>query len=253
MKATTPEHGKSKLKAAAHGETLLSQGQLSDTNVAAWLKQHPQFFHKHPDLLLQLSIPHESGTAISLLERQVAVFRERQSALHDQIQEFFKNARNNDNLFEKTRAVILELLHCTNLAALQRVITDKLRIDFAASAAALVFVSDLPESVGVTRLPTAAVRTALGNLMQKPGTYCGPLNWAQKSLLFPKQIPTIISAAIVPLQILDSSRIRRDYGFPLLLIGSSEDNQFNSSLDTLFLDFIGEVLTSKLQTIIAAS
>ena len=203
--------------------------------------------------MLQLSIPHESGTAISLLERQVAVFRERQSVLHDQIQEFFKNARNNDNLFEKTRAVILELLHCTNLAALQRVITDKLRIDFAASAAALVFVSDLPESVGVTRLPTAAVRTALGNLMQKPGTYCGPLNWAQKSLLFPKQIPTIISAAIVPLQILDSSRIRRDYGFPLLLIGSSEDNQFNSSLDTLFLDFIGEVLTSKLQTIIAAS
>ena len=36
MKATTPEHGKSKLKAAAHGETLLSQGELSDTNVAAW-------------------------------------------------------------------------------------------------------------------------------------------------------------------------------------------------------------------------
>jgi uncharacterized protein YigA (DUF484 family) len=55
------------------------------------------------------------------------------------------------------------------------------------------------------------------------------------------------------LQILENSRIRRDYGFPLLLIGSSEDNQFNSSLDTLFLDFIGEVLTSKLQTIIAVS
>jgi len=51
-----------------------------------------------------------------------------------------------------------------------------------------------------------------------------------------------VSAAIVPLHLPEGSPIRTRYGLPLLLIGSVELQHFNSSLDTLFLDFIGEVL-----------
>src|SRR5690349_6364514 len=81
---------------------------LDDAAVADWLRKHPEFFHGHADLLMELSIPHESGKAIALLERPVALFRERQSSLQDQIFEFIGNARNNDNLFEKTRLVVLD-------------------------------------------------------------------------------------------------------------------------------------------------
>src|SRR5690606_36478995 len=115
---------------------------INDKAVAAWLRRHPDFFHQHADLLLELSIPHDSGHAISLLERQVAVFRQRQGNLQDQIHEFISNARDNDNLFEKTRIVILELLRCSTLDALLKVVSGQLLEEFGANAAALVFVTD---------------------------------------------------------------------------------------------------------------
>jgi len=225
--------------------------ELDDKAVAAWLAQHPRFFHQHPELLLALSIPHESGRAISLLERQVAVFRERQHSLQDQIHEFIGNARTNDNLFEKTRLAVLDLLRCDSLPVLLKLVTEKLPVDFDASAATLLFVADHAPSgpVACQWLHTADVKTALGDLFAKQRTYCGALNGAQQQLLFAERLPLIVSAAIVPLHLPEGSTIRRDYGLPLLLIGSSEGQHFNSSLDTLFLDFIGEILAVHLQNL----
>ena len=225
-----------------------ADNNLDDSAVAAWLRKHPTFFHGHPDLLMDLSIPHESGKAISLLERQVAVFRERQSSLQDQIFEFIGNARNNDNLFEKTRLVVLDILRANSFPAVLDLMAERLRADFDASASALVFVSDASGgSTPVTRLATTAVKTALGDLFAKQRTYCGALNQVQQQLLFPSQQAPIVSAAIVPLHLPEDSAVRAQYGLPLLLIGSAREQHFNSSLDTLFLDFIGEVLSVRLQ------
>lgn len=222
--------------------------------VAAWLDQNRAFFHQHPELLLELSIPHESGGAISLLERQVAVFRERQGNLQDQIHEFIGNARANDNLFEKTRLVVLELLRCTTLAALQAAIEGRLRSEFDASASALIFVADAatPQDAAFRRLATADVKAALGDLFAKQRTYCGALNHAQQQLLFTDHMPPIVSAAIVPVHLSDTAPLRQAHGLPLLLIGSVEEQHFNGSLDTLFLDFIGEVLAAHMQNLAAA-
>ena len=228
---------------------------IDDKAIAAWLHKHPLFFHQHADLLLELSIPHESGKAISLLERQVAVFRERQSTLQDQIHEFIGNARDNDNLFEKTRLVVLELLRCRNLDELHPVIAERLLTEFDASACALVFVADTAAAQHdkYRQLQTLDVKAALGDLFAKQRTYCGALNSRQQALLFPGQKKAIVSAAIVPLHLPETSSLRQRSGLPLLLIGSTEEQHFNSSLDTLFLDFIGEVLTAHLLNLTAAT
>jgi uncharacterized protein YigA (DUF484 family) len=222
---------------------------IDEAAVAAWLKQHPDFFHNQTELLLQLSIPHASGKAVSLLERQVTVYRERLDLLQDQAHEFLNNAHENDTLFEKTRMVILDILHCKTLEELMAVIRDKLSVEFAASAAALVFVSTQTTAAGVTRLMPVTVKTAMGELFEKQRTWCGVLNGAQQLLLFSGYNPAIISAAIVPLHVPENSAVRSELGIPLLLIGSEEEKHFNSSLGTLFLDFIGEVLAVHLQTI----
>ncbi len=48
-----------------------SNNELSAQDVASYLKTNPEFFIEQEDLLADLSLPHESGKAISLLERQV--------------------------------------------------------------------------------------------------------------------------------------------------------------------------------------
>ena len=50
---------------------------LTADQVAAYLKENPDFFINRDSLLAEITLPHESGKAISLLERQVRVLRER--------------------------------------------------------------------------------------------------------------------------------------------------------------------------------
>ena len=54
-----------------------SNNELSAQDVASYLKTNPEFFIEQEDLLADLSLPHESGKAISLLERQVTILRDR--------------------------------------------------------------------------------------------------------------------------------------------------------------------------------
>lgn len=234
---------------AAEAQTARPEQELDAATVATWLLKHPQFFRDQPELLMALQIPHDSGKAVSLLERQVALFRERHQQMEAQFEEIIGNARENDVLFEITRMVILDLLRCRDLGALNKAIEDRLKDDFEATAARLVFVSDqdIADESRQHHLPQTAVRTALGELFQKQRTWCGPLNRVQQQLLFKGVEAAIVSAAIVPLHLPDGSRVLQRFGQPLLLVGSSSEQHFNSSLDTLFLDFIGEVLAVHLE------
>ena len=47
--------------------------QPSEEAVARYLRNHPGFFLNNEDLLADLKLAHNSGRAVSLLERQVEV------------------------------------------------------------------------------------------------------------------------------------------------------------------------------------
>lgn len=45
-------------------------------DMVRYLRDHPNFFEGHQDLLADMILPHETGTAVSLIERQVQILRE---------------------------------------------------------------------------------------------------------------------------------------------------------------------------------
>ena len=49
--------------------------------VAAYLLLNPDFLESHPQVFEALDVPHPTGGAVSLVERQVAVLRERNRAV----------------------------------------------------------------------------------------------------------------------------------------------------------------------------
>lgn len=51
--------------------------QLTEAQVAEFLQQHPDFFTRNAKLLEKLHVPHETGRAVSLVERQTSVLREK--------------------------------------------------------------------------------------------------------------------------------------------------------------------------------
>ncbi|MAY02608.1 MAG: hypothetical protein CMQ38_06490 [Gammaproteobacteria bacterium] len=220
---------------------------LDEASVASFLLDHPEFFASHEELLAKMIIPHRSGGAISLLERQVALLRRKNEESQDKIDNFIENARENDELFEKTRTVILDIVNTNSLIELSDLISNKLNKDFDATASQLFFAGDPETDSPLQILPLEQTKKVLGKLFQRKRAYCGTLKPEQTELFFP-DTPSINSAAIVPIHLQDAAKLKNSLpGIPIMLIASKKPQHFNSSLDTLFLDFIGEVLSAHIK------
>ena len=98
------------------------QTPLSDQAVLNFLRQSPDFFLRHPSALSELNLPHESGQAVSLIERQIDILRERNMTMRRRMNELLQAARSNDEIFAKTRSLNLALLEVNSWPELNEVL-----------------------------------------------------------------------------------------------------------------------------------
>ena len=104
----------------------------SDQSVLDFLRQSPDFFLRHPSALSELSLPHESGEAVSLIERQIDILRERNVTMRKRMNELLQAARMNDEIFAKTRSLNLALLEVDSWPELNEVLATHVLVDFEA-------------------------------------------------------------------------------------------------------------------------
>ena len=83
---------------------------LDPKDVEAFLRAHPNFLQDRPGLLAVLNLPHGGEGAVSLVERQVSVLRERNIASRQKLAELSDIGRENDRLLDATRNTIIALL-----------------------------------------------------------------------------------------------------------------------------------------------
>ncbi len=89
--------------------------KLTREQVAAFLQNDPDFFLEYEYLLEVLSVPHPSGAAISLVERQSSLLRNKNKMLTVHLSDLCDAARHNDTQFEKTKRMVLALLDAQTL------------------------------------------------------------------------------------------------------------------------------------------
>jgi len=71
---------------------------ISDDDVIKHLTGNPEFFVNNQNVLARLRVPHASGNAVSLIERQVSVLRGRCTHLENSLRDLIAVARENENL-----------------------------------------------------------------------------------------------------------------------------------------------------------
>lgn len=219
----------------------LTSSHLSHEEVEAFLRDHPDFFMSRDSLLSELNLPHESGSAISLVERQVSVLRDRSRDLRKRLGLLLDTARENDRLFHKTQDLVLGLLEAKNLDEVCTTVQSTLRDVYQVDTNSLILFGDPAAFSGVNALvlrhEEAAAR--IGTILNNNKATCGALREAEMAFLFPQAPRSVGSAAVAPLM---------HYGdgaqgmFGLLAIGSFDPDRYRSSMGTLFLSYIGEVL-----------
>lgn len=209
---------------------------LEPEQVAAFLQANTHFFEAYPDLLAELSLPHESGGAVSLVERQIAVLRERNMETRHRLSKLLDNARDNDKIFDKTKRLVLTLLEGQDLGDIVDALYYCFDKDFAIQYTRLYFFGNIDKipSSQAHIVSFAAARDNIGSILKNNRAFCGSLGQKEMQFIFGKNADEINSVAIVPLM--------HGNAFGLLAIGNRDPHYYRSSMGTLFLGYIAEVL-----------
>ncbi len=211
-----------------------------------FLRSHPRFFEQHPEILAELSIPHDAG-ATSLIERQVAVLREQRDDLSARLDALYATARENQALADQFHRLLLELLEARTPEALVKTLARGLKLHLEADAVSLALYPSDPESLPAALRPDDTSAAAMDAARERLDGYffglqpvCGPLSTELNSLLFPAQQDAISSAALLPLS------LGPDYP-GVLAVGSTDPERFVSDQGTLFLEQLGEAASCALR------
>ncbi len=214
-------------------------GELTREQVADYLRKHPDFFVDQDELLRTLTLPHDSGQAISLVERQIHLFREQRDNLRRELVELVTIARQNDRLFEKSKRMLIQVIEARTLNDMASVIDDSIRGDFGLDAASIMLFTDVDlqdSSRGALQVVSPDLaRERLGSLLEGDCAVCGQFRPSEREFLFPGREEPVASVALVPL--------RSDELVGVFAVGSCTPGYFDKSMGSLFLSYISDTLS----------
>jgi len=220
--------------------------ELSEKAVCDYLVTHPDFFERNSRLLGLLRLPHETGGTVSLIERQVAMLRQKELKLERQLKELIQVARDNDRLVAKIHTLSLHLMAARDLKATVAAIEEAMRSGFGADQAVLVLFGnpDRFDDIDAGRFFRVLQREdkALGpfaTFLKGNGPRCGQVRDAQRDFLFRGDAADVGSVALVPLG------HKADIGF--LAIGSVDAGRFHPGMSIDFLSRVGDIVCGALK------
>ena len=219
---------------------------LSDETVANFLTNNPDFFHRNPTILAEMSLPHNSGNATSLIERQVAILRERGIQTRHKLGELIEAAKENDNLLNTTQSLVIDLINAGSLNNIFTLLQSELHKKFAVESASVILISDTDTqnqySIDATFFQdTNDAEEKISGIVNNNQSLCGSLRETEAAFIFNDTQYAIGSAAIA------SKKIERSTGadiIVMLAVAHHNADHYNSDTGTLFLDYLCDILTA---------
>ncbi|QPK62210.1 DUF484 family protein [Methylomonas sp. LL1] len=213
---------------------------LSEAQVAAYLQQHPEFFHAHLDLLESMHIPHPSGNAISLIAKQLELFRTRHQEQENQLTALIDIARENDAAFNRMHELTLAMLEANSLEDAVANLSEVLAECFLTDFVAIKIIKQHPNSPlnNIFVDPDDAGWKHFTSELTGNQPKCGRPTLAQARFLFGDAAAEVRSSAIIPMAF---TRLEG-----LLAIGSRDEARFHYSMGSLFLTQMSEIIGTRL-------
>ncbi len=226
---------------AAAGEDLAA----ADAPIAEYLRASPDFFVRNDALLSTLRLPHaRGGGAVSLVERQVEMLREKSQSLETKLAELVIVARSNEQLVVKFHDMTRRLLGAMDRQDAVMRLEQSLRQDFDLTHTKLVLFGKGAVGITPNRFVSCmdvkdAQMGGFDSLFAAGKPRCGQVRDSQREYLFGPEGAVVSSVALVP--------IGSPVSCGLLALGSPDRNRFNPGISTDFLsrlaDLVGDALT----------
>ncbi len=221
-------------------EQAIDQPALSPAQVEAYLQAHPDFFHQHEALLEHLSIPHPSGKAVSLISKQLEIFRSRHHELENQLTALIEIAKENDSTLSQMHELTLALMEAQTIDEVVINLDKVFKECFLTDYSSVRIIKNKAEAYAdnvYVNLDDENLQHFMQELTANQPK-CGRPTLAQAKFLFGDAAAEIKSCAIIPMVFTELEG--------LIAIGSKEDSRFHYSMGNLFLTQMSEVIGTRL-------
>jgi uncharacterized protein YigA (DUF484 family) len=210
--------------------------------VASYLRKHPDFLNNNPDVLEILELSHQSGPAVSMIERQVDQLRASNEDRNRQLKRLIQVASENEKLMSRLHALTLELMLIGSRKEFFTHLGNSLLNDFNADILQICLFDQ--ETAALAGEDVRGIRAddpslePFRVLLEKGQTVCGRLNENKLNFLFGSKARWVQSTALIPLGEKGSDG--------MMAIGSSDSTRFYPGMGTLFLDLLANVISATL-------
>ena len=216
-------------------EAIIADAMMDESVIAKYLSTHPDFFQRHAELLATIQVPHGAGTA-SLIERQVAILREKSRDLEEQLNGLIRTARGNEQIVTRLQRFTLELMRADGIDDVIGTCQNVLREDFNADFVTLKIIGGDDTMHFVA--PSNTNLKSFENLFRTKKPVCGQLKEEQRNFLFEKNNDKVKSVALVPL--FGAEKIG------ILALGSEDEGRFHPGMGTVFISHLGELISTSI-------
>ncbi|HTQ35793.1 MAG TPA: DUF484 family protein [Steroidobacteraceae bacterium] len=210
-----------------------------EKEVAAWLAANPDFFQHHGELLASLRLPHAAGGAVSLVERQIEVLREKHQGGEARLAELVAVARANEQVAAKIHHFTRRLMRAPTRRAVLAQMEAAFRENFEVTQTVLLLFGHAganTDDLRFVRQVAASDPNLAGfeTLLASGRARCGQIRDTQRDFIFGTDSAGIGSVALVPLL--------GEAPLGLLVLGSHSRDRFHPGMSTEFLARLGELI-----------
>ncbi len=211
---------------------------MNSEDVAAYLKEHPEFFEQYAEMMAEFHIPHpHGGRTIPISERQILTLREKSKQLEGKLREIIQFGEDNDAIGDKMHRITLALLGARDLAAAAHVAEYNLREDFSVPHVVLRVwrAADDRGDLPLFQPVSEATRAFAAGLAHP---HCSGQAATDTLTLFGEAAPLLKSFAYV--------RLRDSETFGMIALASEDPHRFYPEMGTIFLSRLGDIVAAAL-------
>ena len=216
-----------------------------ETKVVQYLRDNPEVLMSYPEVFSSLVIPHKTGGATSLVERQLKLLREENQSLKAKIDELVGIARENEELNQRFHRLALELMNTDQLHDILSMVQDQVQTFFYTDFVCFRFLPGVSEADnildGLYLDSESGIVDSVKPWIEARKPVCGQQEEKINHQLFGPDIH-IGSSALIPLY------HAGDLG--LLCLGSVNADRFGVSMGTIFLQQLGELVSTRLKSLL---
>ncbi|TNF87941.1 MAG: DUF484 family protein [Gammaproteobacteria bacterium] len=218
---------------------------VDEAGVIQYLRNNPEVLLKYPDIFCELAIPHQTGAATSLVERQLKLLREENQSLKAKIEELVGIARENEELNQRFHRLALELMNTDQLHDVLAMVQDQVQTFFYTDFVCFRFLPNVSAESnildGLYLDQKSGIVDSVKPWIEARKPVCGRQDEKINRELFGADI-RIGSSALIPLY------HTGDLG--LLCLGSVSADRFGLTMGTIFLQQLGELVSNRLKNLL---